>query len=89
MWGGMMGGFGGMGLFGGLAGFLLLLLLLAGLVALGIWLWRTFGSQAGTGFIAAPQQSQRGSALDILKRRYASGEIDRDEYESIKESLLS
>ena len=33
--------------------------------------------------------SQTNSALDVLKRRYANGEINRDEYERMKKELVS
>lgn len=36
-----------------------------------------------------PLANRNETSLEILKRRYASGEIDRDEFERIKESLLS
>ena len=36
-----------------------------------------------------PPANRNETPLEILKRRYASGEIDRDEFEQIKESLLS
>lgn len=32
-------------------------------------------------------QEQKESSLDILKRRYASGEIDRDTFEHMKKSI--
>jgi len=86
MWGGM-GGYGygwdggwlGMGI--GMIGTLLFwVLIIVGIVVLVKWL---VGSQAAAG---APQGK---SALDILKERYARGEIQREEFEEKKRDLSS
>lgn len=86
MWGGM-GGYGygwdggwlGMGI--GMIGTLLFwVLIVVGIVVLVKWL---VGSQAPGG--APPAKS----ALDILKERYARGEIQREEFEQKKRDLSS
>jgi putative membrane protein len=76
-WGGY-GGY-GMGIFGGLFMLLFWGLIIAGLVLLVRWLWDQ-GRPAGGG---------RGgeTPLDILKRRYARGEITKEEYDRIKQDL--
>jgi len=55
---------------------------IAGLVFLIRWLVQSTGSRnrsdAGTG----------SRAMDILKERYAKGEISRDEFESMKKEIL-
>jgi len=86
MWGGM-GGYGygwdggwlGMGI--GMIGMLLFwVLIILGIVVLVKWLARSLSS-AG----APPAKT----ALDIVKERYARGEIDKEEFEQKKRDLSS
>jgi putative membrane protein len=57
------------------------LLVLLGLALAVRWLWR-----AGSGIkIPAPQGE---SALEVLKKRYAKGEIEKEEYETKKRDLM-
>jgi len=81
--GGSFGGgsFGSAG--GGLDGLLSTIVSLAvviGLILLVVWLVRQY---AGTGAFRAntPDRGGGENALDILKKRFAYGEIDKDEYE--------
>lgn len=77
---GMMGGYGTM--------FLVPILTVVTVVVLGLIIWAV---------VAANQKSAGGSdsnaynketPLDILKRRYAQGEIDKEEYETKKKDLI-
>lgn len=52
------------------------LVLLIGVVAVIVW-----GVQQGRSPFQRGESTQNGSALDILERRYAQGEIDRDEFQ--------
>ncbi len=83
-WGGMMGwgGYGGfgMGIFG-----MVLMLLFWGLIIVGLvlgvrWLWDQGRPRPDTGAADAP--------LEILKRRYARGEINKEEYDRMKQDLV-
>jgi len=79
---GMMMGYGsrlGMHPYGG---GILMLLFWAAVIGGGVLL------VAGLGRQNAPPTERDDTPLEILKRRYASGEIDHDEFERIKESLL-
>ncbi|MFI5341303.1 MAG: SHOCT domain-containing protein [Candidatus Methylomirabilales bacterium] len=77
-WGGY-GGY-GMGFLGGLFMLLFWGLIIVGLVLVVRWLWDQGRSRAGAGAGDAP--------LDILKRRYARGEISKEEFERMKQDLL-
>ena len=80
---GMMGGLRqpfGMHMFGGWIGMILFwVLILGGLALLVSHLVRKDETPA----------RKEETPLEILKRRYASGEIDHEEFERIKQSLLS
>ena len=82
--GGWMMGNWGMGWFGMIVMLLFWVLVIAGIVFLIRWLVQgtggrnRSGSNAGTG----------SQAMDILKERYAKGEISRDEFESMKKEIL-
>jgi putative membrane protein len=85
MFGGMMGS-NGMG-FGMVFGWIFWLLILAAVIYAVLWVVRQSGSQSGS-------QSQSGALtqtdempLAILKRRYAAGEIDQTQFETMKNHL--
>lgn len=84
MGGGSMMGWGGSGL--GLGGGGLFMLLFLGVLVVAAvvgvrWLWDQTRPAAGRG--------QEESSLEILKRRYARGEIGREEFELKKRDLES
>ena len=76
----MMSGWGmGFGLFGWLMMLLFWILIIAGVVLVVRW----FMDQGGLKGSSAEE-----TALDILKRRYARGEIDREQFETMKQELI-
>jgi putative membrane protein len=76
---GMMGGW-GMGWFGGIFMILFWILILIGLVFVIKWLIQSTSRARNNG--------QSGSrALEILKERYARGEIDKAQFEDMKRDL--
>lgn len=85
MWGwpNMMGGlFGGMGWIGMLLGLVFFIALIVGIILLIVWIVkRTTHSSA------EPKSANK--ALEVLKERYAKGEINKEQYEAIKSDLLS
>jgi putative membrane protein len=75
---GMMGGYGGGGWFGGIFMIVFWIVVIVGIVFLIRWLVQSTRGGSGSGE----------SALDILKRRYANGEINKKEFEQKKKDLL-
>jgi putative membrane protein len=83
-WGsGMMGnwGYGMMGWFGPIMMLIFWGLIILVLILVVRWLWTSSEKK--------PEQIIQESPLDILKRRYASGEIDREEFELKKKDLTT
>ena len=73
---GMMGGFGTM-----------FLMPILWIVVLGLIIWAVVAAVRKTGESSSPTRSSD-SALEILKRRYARGEITKQEYEERKKDLI-
>lgn len=78
---------GGGGLVIGLLVLVLLLLVIGGGIAAVVWFMGQ-GSQ-GTGQRSVPSPQREDEALAILRQRYARGEIDREEFERMREELRS
>ena len=76
---GMMGGY-GMGWFGGILMVVFWILIIVGLVFLIKWLIQSTGRDRTIG-------SGGNRSLEILKERYAKGEIDKEEFEIKKKDL--
>lgn len=81
----MMGGFDGMGIYGGF-GMVIGLLFWIGVLVLVVWAVTNL-FPAGRSESRAPDAPD--TALDILKRRYAAGEINQAEFEQARRSLAS
>ena len=70
----------------GLIGVVLMILFWGGLILGAVWLVRAVfqpGNQSGS----RTQSTQEQSARDILDRRYARGEITREQYEAMRKDL--
>jgi putative membrane protein len=76
---GMIGGY-GMGWFGGILMIVFWVLIIVGLVFLIKWLIQSAGREKTSG-------SGGNRSLEILKERYARGEIDKEEFDSKKRDL--
>jgi putative membrane protein len=80
--GGMMGGWGG-GSFGGIFMIIFWILIIVGLVFFIKWLVQSTKGHSSPGWTGSSSR-----ALDILKERYARGEIKKEEFEEKKRDLL-
>ena len=87
----MMMGFGGLGL-------LFMLFFFAIIIGLAVWFVSVLFPRAGRSQEYTLPQNQhpsasstraQGSAVDILKQRYARGEITKAEYETMRDDILS
>jgi putative membrane protein len=76
---GMMGYYDSMHGYGGILAMLFWILLIVGIVFLIVWLVRRTDTGSGS----------HETALDILKKRYAKGEIDKEQFEKMKKDLVS
>jgi putative membrane protein len=73
-------------IFGGL----MMVLFWGGLITLTLWLFRaSVGPNVNRSDNSEGQHRPTRDALDILKERYARGEISKDEFEQIRDDLRS
>ena len=93
MMGGMMGGWGSGGMMGGWGpgwgwgSGLGIIAMIAFWALLGGGIYLLVRAFAGAGGASERQTKSAESPLDILKRRYAAGEITREEFEQAKKDL--
>ncbi len=86
IWGGQYGGWGmmGPGMMGGFGTMIFMPILW--IVVVGLIIWAVVAAVRRPGESNSPARPAD-SALEILKRRYARGEIDKEEYEEKKKDL--
>jgi putative membrane protein len=77
---GMMHGmYGGMGFWWLLNAFFIIFVIV-GIALLVVWIVKQWGAEGHT--------ARGESAMDVLKKRYARGEITKDEFDSMKKDIL-
>ena len=81
---GMMGGNFGFGMMNGFGGVFMILLWIV-IIGLGVWLVSNLVSRTNSQPPANLPPAE--SALDILKKRYARGEITREQFEEMRRTL--
>ena len=88
MMGGMMGGT-GFGAGFGLIGMLFNLIIIVGIVMLVIWAVRQFSSNGQSSSFMSQQNNPSTDATprEIVEKRYARGEINREQYQEILSDL--
>ncbi len=81
-------GYGGSGVFGGVFGMvigtLIWVLIIAGIVFLVIWLMKNYNGQQKSG---RQNKETPETPMEILRRRYAEGDITKREFEEMKKEL--
>ncbi|MEE9520816.1 MAG: SHOCT domain-containing protein [Dehalococcoidales bacterium] len=87
IWGGQYGGWGmmGPGMMGGFSWMAIMPVLW--IVVLGLVIWAVVAAVRGSSESRSSDSSKADSALEVLKRRYARGEINKEEYEEKKIDL--
>ncbi len=87
IWGGQEGGWGMMwpGMMGGFAWMAVMPVLW--IVFLGLIIWAVVAAVRGSGESRSADSSKGDSALEVLRKRYARGEINKEEYEEKKRDL--
>lgn len=82
LWPNMMGGlFGGWGLIWGIFIFVFIAIILIGIILLIIWLVKRVNHSGGSSTV------RESNALEILKKRYANGEMTKEEFETTKKDI--
>ena len=92
------GYYGGYGMMGGFGGFSMLFMIPIGLIVLvviGYVIWRGFGWGGGCcggghygHYGHYESKEERETAMEILRRRYAKGEIPQEQYEQMKKDII-
>ncbi len=88
IWGGQYGGWGmmGPGMMGGFGwGWFMLIFMI---IFWGLVIWGIMALVRGLSGSRGSDSSKVDSALEVLKKRYARGEIDKEEYEEKKRDLV-
>lgn len=56
-----------------------------GLIVIGVVIWLVIRMTTQGNIVNSPKEK---TALDVLKERYAKGEIDKEEFEDRKQNLI-